>query len=348
MVHETLGISNGRVDLSASPDVTPENKEIVLNPEQDSFYAKNLYANFGDLGANIKAYVGDFQARSQSSKMQAGQIETVQDMKRFLEAYPEHRKLGGNVSKHVALVGELSRLVTKRQLLEVSELEQSLASTESHAADLKNVQQMILSENIPEDAKIRLAILYALRYQKFSGNAILPVVDLLQQQPGVSEADASLVHVVLGFAGADQRQDDLFANSNFFSRGKSALKGLKGVENVYTQHTPHLAETVEALLKGRLKESSYPFLEGQAGVPSSSANSTAGGPGQGVGSALATARPTEVVVFVVGGTTYEEARTVALMNEKLASGQGWGGQGQQPQHGAKIVLGGTCVHNSQT
>ena len=32
---------------------------------------------------------------------------------------------------------------------------------------------------------------------------------------------------MLNFAGADQRQDDLFANENIFARGKSALKGLK-------------------------------------------------------------------------------------------------------------------------
>ena len=36
-----------------------------------------------------------------------------------------------------------------------------------------------------------------------------------------------MVNIMLQFAGADQRQDDLFANENFFSRGKSALKGLK-------------------------------------------------------------------------------------------------------------------------
>jgi hypothetical protein len=34
------------------------------------------------------------------------------------------------------------------------------------------------------------------------------------------------------------------------------------VENVYTQHSPHLSQTLDLLLKGRLKESSYPFLEG--------------------------------------------------------------------------------------
>jgi hypothetical protein len=58
-------------------------------------------------------------------------------MKRFVEEYPEFKRLGGNVTKHVTLVGELSRLVERDDLLGVSEVEQSLASQESHQADLK-------------------------------------------------------------------------------------------------------------------------------------------------------------------------------------------------------------------
>lgn len=58
-------------------------------------------------------------------------------MKRFVEAYPEFKKLGGNVAKHVSLVGELSRVIERDELLGVSELEQSLAANESHAADFK-------------------------------------------------------------------------------------------------------------------------------------------------------------------------------------------------------------------
>jgi hypothetical protein len=58
-------------------------------------------------------------------------------MRRFVEEYPEFKKLGGNVSKHVALVGELSKITERDDLLAISEVEQSLASNESHAADLK-------------------------------------------------------------------------------------------------------------------------------------------------------------------------------------------------------------------
>ena len=61
-------------------------------------------------------------------------------MKRFVEDYPEFRKLSGNVSKHVTLVGELSRRVGADGLLDASELEQSLACSDNHSNDVKVLQ----------------------------------------------------------------------------------------------------------------------------------------------------------------------------------------------------------------
>jgi hypothetical protein len=37
-------------------------------------------------------------------------------------------------------------------------------------------------------------------------------------------------------------------------------QGLSGVENVYTQHSPLIKDTLEELIKGKLKESSFPYL----------------------------------------------------------------------------------------
>lgn len=45
--------------------------------------------------------------------------------------------MSGTVSKHVTLVGELSRLVGAHSLLEVSEAEQELACESDHAESLK-------------------------------------------------------------------------------------------------------------------------------------------------------------------------------------------------------------------
>lgn len=42
--------------------------------------------------------------------------------------------MSGTVSKHVTVVGELSRLVSERQLMEVSEVEQELACQNDHSS----------------------------------------------------------------------------------------------------------------------------------------------------------------------------------------------------------------------
>lgn len=48
---------------------------------------------------------------------------------KFVENYPEYRKQQGNVSKHVTLMTEMSRIVDERQLMSVSQTEQELACT---------------------------------------------------------------------------------------------------------------------------------------------------------------------------------------------------------------------------
>ncbi|KAK5011122.1 vacuolar protein sorting-associated protein 45, partial [Cryomyces antarcticus] len=160
MVHELLGIKNGRVDLSDVPDVRPEQKEIVLSQDQDPFFKKNMYLNFGDLGQDAKDYVEQFASKSQSNH----KLESIADMKRFIEDYSEFRKLSGNVTKHVTLVTELSRRVGEGSLLDVSELEQSLACNDNHSNDLKTLQRLIQSQTVPADNKLRLVAVYALRY----------------------------------------------------------------------------------------------------------------------------------------------------------------------------------------
>lgn len=321
MVHELFGITNGRVHLDS--ETKPELRDLILSPSSDPFYSENLFSNFGDLGASIASYVHSYQSRNAAltGGKSNNRLETVADMKRFVEEYPEFKRLGGNVSKHVTIVGELSKVVERDGLLEVSEVEQSLASQESHAADLKSVMTLLASSRVPSPNKLRLAILYALRYQKSPSAQIPQVVSTLISN-GVPPERARLVYAMLNFAGADIRQDDLFMNENFFSRGKSALKGLKGVENVFTQHTPHLSQTLDLLLKGRLRETSYPFLEGDESAR--------------------TQRPQDIIIFMLGGTTYEEARAVALLNRKLATDAA-GGPG-----GTRILLGGSTIHNSSS
>ncbi|KAF7713465.1 Sec1 family protein [Penicillium ucsense] len=315
MVHELLGIHNGRVNLRDVPDIRPELQEIVLAQDQDPFFKKNMYQNFGDLGQNIKEYVEQYQAKTQSNM----NIDSIADMKRFVEDYPEFRKLSGNVSKHVTLVGELSRRVGEDNLLDVSELEQSLACNDNHSNDLKSLQRIISLPNVPADCKVRLVALYGLRYESMSNNSLPVLLDLLVTAGDVPSHRVNIIPKLLAYHHSLQAPPvaggftDLFESTSFFSGARDRFKGLKGVENVYTQHSPRLEMTLQNLIKGRLKELQYPFLEGSGHTRD---------------------KPQDIIIFMVGGTTYEEAKMVAQVNASSP--------------GVRVVLSGTSVHNSTT
>lgn len=69
-----------------------------------------------------------------------------------------------------------------------------------------------------------------------------------------------MVGYLIDYGGQRRRAMDLFGNQSPMSMTKKFFKGLKGVENIYTQHNTLLSEILDDLVKGRLKESQYPFL----------------------------------------------------------------------------------------
>lgn len=92
-----------------------------------------MYLNYGEIGSNIKTLMDEFQAKTKSQQ----KVETISDMKSFIENYPQFKKMSGTVSKHVTLIGELSRLVAAHNLFEVSEAEQELSCHPDHSESLK-------------------------------------------------------------------------------------------------------------------------------------------------------------------------------------------------------------------
>ena len=145
------------------------------------------------------------------------------------------------------------------------------------------------------------------------------LLDLLSVAGSLPQSRINLITKLLAYHHSLQAPPaaggytDLFESASIFSGARDRFKGLKGVENVYTQHSPRLEVTLQNLIKGRLKEQQYPFIEG-------------GGTTRD--------KPQDIVVFMVGGATYEEAKMVAQVNASSP--------------GVRVVFGGTSIHNSMT
>ncbi|XP_076242830.1 vacuolar protein sorting 45 isoform X2 [Calliopsis andreniformis] len=307
MVHELLTINNNRVNLSHVKGISKELKEVVLSAEHDEFYANNLYHNFGEIGQTIKELMDEFQKKAKKHQ----KVESIADMKNFVETYPLFKKLSGTVSKHVTVVGELSSLVEKHNLLQISELEQELSCQNDHSAQLQKIKELINNQQIREIDSVRLVMLYALHYERYANNDINGLLSLLKSK-GVSEKYIKLVHSILEYSGINSRQNNLFDRESVAKITKKLFKGLRGVDNIYTQHIPLLNEILEDLIKGKLSSQTFPYL----------------------GNTIISKRPQDIIVFMIGGTTYEESLTVYNLNKQNS--------------GVRIILGGTTIHNSQS
>lgn len=63
-------------NLCGCMQVKKDFQEAVLSYRQDEFFRKNMYANFGDIGAAVKELVDEFQKQTNNTK----RINTIEDM----------------------------------------------------------------------------------------------------------------------------------------------------------------------------------------------------------------------------------------------------------------------------
>eukprot|EP01006_Ploeotia_vitrea_P019601 TRINITY_DN51813_c0_g1_i1.p1 TRINITY_DN51813_c0_g1~~TRINITY_DN51813_c0_g1_i1.p1 ORF type:complete len:627 (-),score=93.29 TRINITY_DN51813_c0_g1_i1:1333-3156(-) len=352
MIHEFFKINNNRVILpskkkddpsSSSSSYDPQqptegeqkdkqaDNEVVLSCEYDHFFNKNLYCNWGDLCLNIKQFVDEFKAQQNTTS----NISSVEDLKNFMHKFPEFKKMGGNVSKHVNLVGAISEEVKQRGLLEISVVEQEIACDNDKQTHYNNLAMLLSKQDppiAPQDA-LRLVLLFVLRYEKTCKKDIPHLMQLLEDA-GVPPEQTKLVDTMLGFAGAAKRNCDLFGKEGIVKEGFKIIRGLaKGfndVENVYTQHEPLIKTLLNQIMKAKLREEFFPYHERMR--PASK-----------------DWRPKEIVLFVVGGASYEEVLFVNAYNDpsnKNNSVNADDGKKGKEKFDVKVLLGSTRMLNS--
>jgi vacuolar protein sorting-associated protein 45 len=317
LVHEQFGIEANRVDLSAVPGIKPEMREVVLSTNQDAFYRKSAHMNFGELGQAVNALVSDYQAKSAVS----GQLDTIADMQRFVDKYPEIKQMAGSVAKHLSLLSELSRLIKQHGLLEVSEIEQDLACPGggvSHVQAIEQLTQVLDNPRVRFSNKLNLVLLYALRYEADRNNYTEQFKQKLSHiAPDVqSRSRLRAVDELLKHCGQAKRGTDLYGTGSVWTKTVNLVNSLKDVENAFTRHKPHLLDTLELIFKGKLKNKDYPLAD----APSADEGRIP--------------KPTAVYVYMLGGLTYEENSAVyhGIVNNREYNGQ--------------VFLGSNTVHNS--
>lgn len=335
MINEVMGINNVRnsVDLSHLSNISEELRTVLMNQTQDLFYEKTMFMNFGDLSSYLKQYVDEYKSKTKTNS----NISSIKDMKYFLENYPEYKKMSLNLSKHMLISSEIDKQINDLRVWETSEFEQNLCSnsdTAHHDEDLKELETLLFDMGdgknkkiISDEIKMKLLGLYALKYESFHANQTNTLLKRLNN----IKFD-NFVKAIIKYGGLKSRMKNSENNEgNIFNKIGSSNVNSGGAANhvvqlfnnfsgssnedanAYMQFEPRIKILLDKIKQGKLSDVNFPTIGENSNNPKNVVR--------------------EVIVFMIGGVSYEEARIVNEFNLK--------------NDGFRVVIGGTQTINSK-
>lgn len=152
MIHEFFVIKNGRVKMD-TPNLSTE---FVMNFDNDSFYGEQMFSPIWNVAESVQSLV----KRYQKLTLQSTNFSSIADMKKFMQDYPEYKRLSQHVNKHVTLASELMKISDKINLRAISQFEQDLVnSNESAEAAWTRLRVFLKDPQVSNYHKLRLCML---------------------------------------------------------------------------------------------------------------------------------------------------------------------------------------------
>lgn len=183
MVNEFIGINNNSVLLGNPQD--KENKAHIFSRQcDDGFLDKNWNCNFGEFTTDLTTEL----SRLYKEKNVAVKTDNLEDMQKALEKLPDLSKETAKLRKHSAIIEALGAFVTANEVYTVSQLQQDIITENNKQQQLKDLLQVFLKKDVRAIDKLKLAMIYCLKYsddaervngiQRAALAQNLPVVDI--------------------------------------------------------------------------------------------------------------------------------------------------------------------------
>lgn len=288
MLHDRFCIRNGKLES--------EDKQTLMLLD-DPFLKANGYTMFGTLGENVSLLVKEFEQKSRRN----AQLDSIPEMKQFVNEYSEFEKLREMANKHLKLFDQISKQVEAENLYSLSEMQQEIVEGGGSFHNHFNLFRDKMS-SYGEEKRLILLLLFALKNHK---NPLFKLSDLGEW---LNEGDLPLIE---------------FATNRFtHSSPRLDMQHVKGLETfkytsvVYTQHIPSLVAIVETVMRGKLHTSAFPFVDASQGP------------------LYGHEKPQDIIVFVVGGSTFEEEHALRKLVEAVPA--------------VNVVLGGTTIQSTKS
>lgn len=275
-------------------------KSVVLDERSDAFFAENLYLDFGSLG-------GAIQGLQQNARAQTSDVRDVKDidaLKKFIHNYPISQRRMAIAAKHSEIGGIISNRVKEEGLFELCQFEQSLAVDENQEEHFRRVMEYAANPETTNENALRVALLYCARYLGTDNNRIDEIMEELKKRNGGGE----LGDMVDKFVNWLPKNDRAAERKSIFSKAISFMRN-DDKRDAFRRYSPFLKKLIEK----QFKELPYVTIKD---LPQNS-------------------EINQIIVFFVGGVTYEEASYA--YNQEITKSLN-----------ADLIIGGTTIHNMRS
>jgi vacuolar protein sorting-associated protein 45 len=246
MLHELLGITNNIVELKHTGGKTDK---FTLSDFDDKFFTQNLYSEFDVVADEIKNVVEKLNKESENIDKK---VDTVEDLKKFIDKLPEKKKESTEITKHTNLFYELSEIVQSRKLLELSALEQDLACYDNKKDHFNKISNIIKDIRFSSLDKAKLYLLYCFRYEDdITVGNLKKMMEDNNLKDWVDYSD-----FLVSYAGKRKRTMDVLSNKDILAKSTKMFSSFMFKnQNVFFQHVSYLHSVLEKIIKGKAKES---------------------------------------------------------------------------------------------
>uniref|UniRef100_A0A8C9LPI4 Vacuolar protein sorting-associated protein 45 n=1 Tax=Piliocolobus tephrosceles TaxID=591936 RepID=A0A8C9LPI4_9PRIM len=286
-----------------------EKDKIVMSCNYDSFYNEHLFDNFGDLGQAVNNYVTYYQEETAKKS----KIESIDDIEKFIELFPNYKKLSSNVTKHVNILHSLSTILEKRHLFLISEIEQDIFMYNKKNEHIKKVLDLIKNEKYTNYDVLRVSLLFCLKYED---KELIKIIKNELIKRNINQKQIILIDALLLYSNVQIRNNKLFKEQSLLNYAKSTIsRTIIGTPNVLTLHKSYIYFLLEDLIKSKLNNEIYTTTNLLNIEPNM--NKTIN----------------SIIIFFIGGATYEEYKDIQQLSKK---------------YNIQFLLGSTQIHNSQS
>jgi vacuolar protein sorting-associated protein 45 len=315
MIHEVIGFQNvnevaldddtaqpvgGRTpeEIAQQQQAALENIH-VLTPQSDPFFAQHRFSDYGQVCVAVSELVETYKAMNNLDRTTA----SLEDIRNFMANFPEAKKQSSQVTRHASILGRLVDEVNARSLTKLSVLEQEMFVASAVQEHSKTALELVRNPKTEIDDALRIVLLYHLKYEKSTSTIIGQLKNELELR-GCPPSKVALVEKLIAVAGMKRRMHEIYRTSTG-SILKAAVSSIgrfgTQVQNVLTQHQPLLKKIINRAYNGSLSDRDYPLQRVQ-GSPITDVNAI-------------TQRTKDIIVFMIGGVTYEELSLVDTINQ---------------------------------